>query len=67
MKKILEILIRILKALIPKKKKKKVRFSSEPLRRKESDSSIDEELEKINKRHEQYYGERGPIPIKISK
>ena len=58
MKKILEILIRILKALIPKKKKKKVRFSSES----DSNSSIDEQLEKINKSHELYYGERGPIP-----
>lgn len=58
MKKILEILIRILKALIPKKKKKKVRFSSET----DSQSSIDEHLEQINKSHELYYGERGPIP-----
>ena len=60
--KILEFLIRLLKALKPKKKKK-VRFSSES----DSQSSIDEQLEKINKSHELYYGERGSIPIKISK
>ena len=61
--KILELLIRLLKALKPKRKKKKVRFSSET----DSNSSIDEHLEKINKSHELYYGERGTIPIKISK
>ena len=59
---ILEILIRLLKALKPKKKKK-VRFSSES----DSNSSIDEQLDRINKTHELYYGERGPIPIKIYK